>query len=193
MDNSDKKHEQTQESELLRLLKDKGDPFVAPEGFFQEQFGQIMGQIEDEELEVSPSFGERQNEVFQAPEGYFEQFPQRLMQQLPKQEAKTVSMRQYLFPAAIAAAIAILIAFGWAGIKLEPTDQFLTEGMADFSATEMLAILDQENIEAELLLELMPEGSFLGPQSLIDEPLDNDLEALFDELDDSDLESLLLE
>lgn len=193
MDNSDKKHEQTHESELLRSLKDRGDPFVAPEGFFQEQLGQIMERLEDEADEAAPSFGERPNEAFQTPEGYFERFPQRLMQQLPKQEAKALSMRRYIFPAAIAAAIAILVAFGWAGIKLEPADQFLAKGMAGFSENEMLAILDQENIEAELLLELMPDGAFIGPQFLIDEPLNDDLEALLDELDNSDLESFLLE
>ncbi|MEL7533226.1 MAG: hypothetical protein AAFN10_18080, partial [Bacteroidota bacterium] len=48
MDNSDKKHDEAHESELLRFLKDRGDPFTTPEGYFSEQLSQIMGQVKAE-------------------------------------------------------------------------------------------------------------------------------------------------
>lgn len=207
MDNSDKKHDEAHESELLRFLKDRGDPFSTPEGYFSEQLEQIMGKLkaEDEKdsVEESPSFGERSVEVFQTPRNYFEEFPKRMMAQLSAQEGKTISFKRFLFPAAIAAAIALLIAVGWSGIQVETNSQMFSEGISDFSESEMLALLEQEDLDADLLLELVPEDALFESEEMLafpeEEPIedmdefDEELDALFDELDSSDLESLLLE
>lgn len=192
------KHEQAPESELLRSLKERGDPFETPPEYFEEQSKKMMALLDEEEDPI-PSFGERQADPFSTPAGYFERFPQALFAEIDAEEASVRSMRRYVFPVAIAAAMALLIALGWivstdqSGFNTSP--DYFSESISDFSEQEMLALLDQEDVELGLLLEMMPEQSILPEENFSDdfsEEEDEALDALFEELDPSDLESILM-
>ncbi|MEL7338980.1 MAG: hypothetical protein AAGM67_00735 [Bacteroidota bacterium] len=189
------KHEQTPESELLRSLKERGNPFEAPPQYFEQQSKRMMELLDEEPEEEIPSFGERLADPFEAPEGYFARSPKAIMEYIDEHEAPIRSMRRFVFPAAIAAAIALLIALGWmtgpeqSGFS-NPSDYF-GESISDFSEQEMLALLDQEDVELGVLLEMMPEESIL-PEETISEEEDEALDALFEELDHSELESILM-
>ncbi|MEL6843203.1 MAG: hypothetical protein AAFP02_08305, partial [Bacteroidota bacterium] len=114
-------------------------------------------------------------------------------------ETPVRSLRRFAFPAAIAAAMALLIALGWMVSSdqsgFSKSQDYFSENISDFSEQEMLALLDQEDVELGVLLEMMPEQSILPEESFSDdfsEEEDEALDALFEELDPSDLESLLM-
>ncbi|MEO1451057.1 MAG: hypothetical protein AAFV07_16120 [Bacteroidota bacterium] len=171
--------------------------FKAPEGYFTDFSARLQARIQVEaQPETSDpilSQGNRGN-IYQAPEGYFSRFPDKIMALIRQAESATKirSLNWYERPAvqwAVAATITLFVVVG-IGLSQRPTNA----GFDDFSTDELLAMVESEQVETDLIMEIMDPLDIPGsPEAEINVQDQEDIEAILEEVDIEDLEAVLLE
>lgn len=187
-------NEELSETPLLHSLK-KSSFFEEPAGYFDQLPGILSDRLNEQDpVEAAPVLGSLERKhIFRVPQGYFEALPGQIRKRIREQQAPRTIVRN-LWASALqpqhALSVAAVVLLFVLGVWVMPREAaYVPQAKTQqFTSEELLAMVDVDEIDTEMLVEILGEESINGLDLLKDWDMpEEDMDDLLDQIDFDDL------